>query len=156
MKVRKAVKKIVALGVGATMLGATLLGATAADLSNFPGMFIDADGSFNGLFVVGAEADTVDVIGITDIATAIQSNAIVEECISTGGGNVVSIEGGVDLNSGTKELYYGDTVATQTQTITDSELSLLSATTFNKDDGTSVEYEQTIATGTAAFEYSRS
>ena len=36
MRVKKAIKKIAALGVGATMLGATVLGAMAADLANYP------------------------------------------------------------------------------------------------------------------------
>ena len=36
MEVKKAVKRIAAVGVGASMLGATMLGAMAADLSDYP------------------------------------------------------------------------------------------------------------------------
>ncbi len=46
MKIKKAIKKIVALGAGATMVGATLLGAMATDLSNYPAPFVQ-DGSIN-------------------------------------------------------------------------------------------------------------
>ena len=51
MNLRKTVKKIAALGLGVSMVGATLLGAMAtADLANFPSMFINADGKFDGIF----------------------------------------------------------------------------------------------------------
>ena len=40
MEVKKAIKKIIALGVGTSMMGATLLGGMAADLSEYPAPFI--------------------------------------------------------------------------------------------------------------------
>lgn len=63
MKVSKAIKKIVALGVGATMMGATILGATAADLSNYPNFFLDG-GQFDGVIVVRGDADSLAAVDI--------------------------------------------------------------------------------------------
>ena len=72
MELRKAIKKIVALGTGATMLGATILGAMgAADLSKYPEPFIK-DGKFSGMLVVGDKAAAEDVIGVSDIAMSLQ------------------------------------------------------------------------------------
>ncbi|MFH1590201.1 MAG: S-layer protein, partial [archaeon] len=66
MNVRKAIKKIVALGAGLTMIGATILGATA-DLGDYPAPFIQ-NGVYSGKIVVGAAAATSDVLGAIDIA----------------------------------------------------------------------------------------
>ena len=63
MELRKTVKKIAALGMGASMLGATVIGAMAAgDLAGFPTNFISADGKFDGMFVVGKNAKAEDII----------------------------------------------------------------------------------------------
>jgi hypothetical protein len=74
MKIRKAIKTIVALGTGLTMLGATVFGAVATDLGDYPSQFIK-DGVFDGLMVVGATAKTDDVLGVVDIATSLQYSA---------------------------------------------------------------------------------
>jgi len=68
MKIKRVIKRICALGTGVTMLGATAMGAMAADLSEYPSMFVK-DGTFNGLIVVGESADTVDSIAAIDIAS---------------------------------------------------------------------------------------
>ena len=62
MKLRKAIKKIVALGT-TTLLGATMI-ASAADLSEYPAPFI-SDGKFTGMLVVGDRAAAEDVIGVS-------------------------------------------------------------------------------------------
>lgn len=67
MKIKKVVKRICAVGTGVTMLGATAMGAMAADLSEYPTMFVK-DGTFNGLLVVGENAQAVDNLAMTDIA----------------------------------------------------------------------------------------
>jgi len=68
MRIKKVVKRLVALGAGATMLGATVMGAMAADLSSYPDSF-QTDGVFNGYFVVGEAAKPIDNLAMTDIAT---------------------------------------------------------------------------------------
>ena len=74
MKLRKAIKKIVALGA-TTLLGATMI-ASAADLSEYPVPFI-SDGKFSGMLVVGDRAAAEDVIGVSDIAMSLQYAATV-------------------------------------------------------------------------------
>jgi len=81
MKIGKAIKRIVALTAGTTLLGTTLLGAMAADLANYPSPFI-ADGVFDGLIVIGEKAATGDVIGAIDIAASLQSDAVSKVAIS--------------------------------------------------------------------------
>ena len=46
------------------MLGATVLGAMAADLSEYPSPMYIKDGKFDGLIVIGADADTQDMLGL--------------------------------------------------------------------------------------------
>ncbi|MBW3003859.1 hypothetical protein KY337_04805, partial [Candidatus Woesearchaeota archaeon] len=72
MRVKKAIKRIVALGVGATMLGATVLGAMAAcDLSMYPEPFV-VDGTFDGLLVVGDSSTAADTLGVADVFGSLQ------------------------------------------------------------------------------------
>ncbi|MBI2102546.1 hypothetical protein HYT55_01805, partial [Candidatus Woesearchaeota archaeon] len=67
MKVKKMVKRLFAVGTGVAMLGATAMGALAADLKDYPSMFV-TDGKFNGLLVVGEKAAPIDNLAMTDIA----------------------------------------------------------------------------------------
>jgi S-layer protein (TIGR01564 family) len=61
MEVKKAIKRIVALAAGATMLGATMFSAlAAADLANYPAPFVQ-DGKFDAFIVVGDKAAAEDV-----------------------------------------------------------------------------------------------
>ena len=61
MGFKKVIKRIVALGTGASMVGATLMGAMAADLAHYPNQFIK-DGKFTGVLVVGDKAAAEDVL----------------------------------------------------------------------------------------------
>ena len=74
MKLIKTVKKILALSTGAVMVGATVMGASAANLNEFPSPWIQ-NGRFNGLIVVGDQANAGDVLGAIDIATQLQFDA---------------------------------------------------------------------------------
>ena len=85
MDVKKAIKKVVALGAGAFMVGATMMGAlAAADLANYPAPFITDDMKFDALMVVGDKAAAEDVIGITDIAMSLQYAMKKSTVVSTG------------------------------------------------------------------------
>ena len=103
MKLRKTMKKIVALGTGVSMLGATLFGATAADLSNYPEPFVK-DGKFTGSIVVGDSAAAQDVIGAVDIAVSLQQAATTEKTV------VLEEEGETTVQDGEleDELVVGD------------------------------------------------
>ncbi len=72
---KKAIKRIVALGTGATMLGATILGAVAtADLANYPAPFIEG-GMYNAIAVVGDDSSAEDSIGVSDVLVGLQGQA---------------------------------------------------------------------------------
>lgn len=66
------VKRLFAVGTGVAMLGATAMGAMAAvDLKDYPNMFVK-DGVFDGYFVVGENAASVDNLAMTDIAASMK------------------------------------------------------------------------------------
>ncbi|MBU0614995.1 MAG: hypothetical protein KJ601_02785 [Nanoarchaeota archaeon] len=146
MKLRKAIKRIAALGAGATLVGATLMGAMAADLSGFAkdkSPFI-AGGKFAGVLVVGDKAAAEDVIGVTDIATSLQFAA------TTGAGSadnvVVTVEGDawkVGTSSKTLELSENpttlgvETIRNITNSIGADELEALGDGEIDNDKGTS-------------------
>lgn len=157
MNVRKVVKKITALGVGATMLGATIFGAAAADLSNFPKpLFVNANtGVVDSLFVLGENAKSTDTLGMNAIVAAIQASAVKRVPIAgTDSKETVALEDGVNLNSGSDEVWFGTEINDQTQTLTDEDLSFLGDETFREDDGTSFDYEMTLDIGVADFTFS--
>ena len=87
MGFKKVIKRIVALGTGASMVGATIFGAYAADLADYPGQFIK-DGKFTGVLVVGDSAAAEDVIGVSDIAVSLQFAATKPVSVTAAGGVV--------------------------------------------------------------------
>ena len=98
MELRKALKGIVALGTGATMVGATVLSAlAAANLANYPAPFVSG-GQFDALIVVGANAKTDDVLGSIDIATSLQAANTVTKALP-GSATSVTVEGDVFRSS---------------------------------------------------------
>ena len=92
MELRKALKSLVALGTGATLVGATVLSAlAAASLSTYPAPFIK-DGKFDALIVVGANAASIDTLGAIDIATSMQAANTVTKTVP-GTSSTVTVEG---------------------------------------------------------------
>ncbi len=65
---KKAIKKIVALGMGLTLFGAAV---SAADLNDYPAPFVQ-NGKFSGTLVVGDSAAAEDVVGVSDIMGSLQ------------------------------------------------------------------------------------
>jgi len=73
MEIKRAIKKIIALGTGATMVGATVLGAmAAADLGSYPAPFV-VDSTYNAVAIVGANAKAADSIGVADVLLGLAS-----------------------------------------------------------------------------------
>ncbi|MBI2129519.1 S-layer protein [Candidatus Woesearchaeota archaeon] len=144
MNVKKAIKRIAAIGTGAAMLGATILGAVAAaDLSQYPSpLFIGTDGKFNAVLVVGKAAASEDIIGAIDIATALQAASVTT---TTTGATTTVLEGGAKVETSGQKLYFGDSMNTTKVSLTSTELA-----TFLKDgkitdeDGTEFTYKQII------------
>jgi len=90
MGFKKIIKRMVALGTGASMVGATIFGAYAAELADYPNQFI-SDGKFTGVLVVGDKAAAEDVIGVSDIAVSLQFAAT--KPVSVTGGSELLAEG---------------------------------------------------------------
>ncbi|MBS3122493.1 hypothetical protein J4434_06445 [Candidatus Woesearchaeota archaeon] len=134
MKLNKTVKKIAALSLGASMVGATLLGAMAtADLGNFPSMFINADGKFDGVFVVGKNSKAEDIIGQNMLVSAVQVVAVKKTPI-VGAAVTKTVSDGYEI--GNKDLYINKSVAAVDDKFTDSDLpTLLAEGTFIDNEG---------------------
>ncbi len=135
MRVKKTIKKIASLGAAATMVGATLMGAAmAADLSDYPGMFIE-DGAFNGILVVGADAKAEDVIGITNIATSLQSVSVQTTAVAedTESDEEYSVSEGYELCN--RNLYPGYNISACEPSVDDSDLDLLADDVYHDAEG---------------------
>ncbi|RME77859.1 hypothetical protein D6774_03110 [Candidatus Woesearchaeota archaeon] len=142
---RKAMKKISALGIGASMVGATILGATAQayDLGDYPQPFVQ-DGKFNGLLVVGDDAAPADIIGITDIAIALQFSSTTTEVVNVGGTAGVSVQGdAVEISSSSDLLEINENIGDVRETVTGDDLEALASGTVSTDRGTT-DYNQYI------------
>ncbi|MBW2965229.1 S-layer protein, partial [Candidatus Woesearchaeota archaeon] len=138
MNVKKAIKKVVALGVGVSMLGATLLGATAnpADLGEFPSPFIK-DGMFNGLMVVGDDAAPADIIGVTDIAMSLQYSSTIKETVQVSGDAGVMLGGdSVKIQRAGDVLELNEYIGNVTETLDSSDAEALKSFTVSNDKGT--------------------
>lgn len=138
MEVKKTIKKIVALGLGASMMGATLLGAMA-DLSDFAkdrSPFI-ADGAFDGIIVVGDQAAAQDVIGSVDIATSLQYAATTETEVNVGSATTINVVGDakkIAENSNVLEL--GESLSSVKTGITGTDLTALAGGEITNSQGT--------------------
>lgn len=144
MNVKKAIKRIAAIGTGAAMLGATILGAVAAaDLSQYPSpLFIGTDGKFNALLVVGKAASSEDIIGAIDIATALQAASVTT---TTTGATTTVLEGGAKVETAGQKLYLGQTLNVVKTALTSTDLTkVLASGTVTDTDGTSWAYNQKI------------
>ncbi|MEM4260694.1 MAG: S-layer protein [Candidatus Woesearchaeota archaeon] len=140
MRIRNMIKRIVALGTGATMLGATLMGAIAvSSLSEYPAPYI-TNGQFNGKLVVGDNANPADILGAIDIAASLQRAA--KTAVSCGGGVSVS-------NGAAEEVTVGTAVSSQFgTTLDDTDLPFLadsSVTIDTEGESNTYDYHEEIA-----------
>ncbi|MBN2454851.1 hypothetical protein JXB11_04880 [Candidatus Woesearchaeota archaeon] len=155
MKLRKTIKKIMSLGVGATMMGATILGASAAaDLANYPEPFVK-DGKFNAILVVGDAAASSDVIGSVDVATSMQyASKVKREVTATGSAAISAIGDSWKVRTSSNDLEMSEnieaggtpnaeTIRDISKSIGSAELDILSDGTFRNDKG-DFDYKQYI------------
>ncbi len=147
MQVKKVIKRIIALGAGATMLGATMLGAMAADLGEYPSPFVK-NGMFDGSLVVGdaAAAEVEDVVGAVDIAASLQYSTKTE--VSTTATTSTTVSDGIAVERGSDKLYpmVKDINDIFDTTLDDSEFPvMLAEQTFDESEGNydnTVDYDQ--------------
>jgi hypothetical protein len=144
MKIKRVVKKVAALGTGATMVGATLLGAlAAADLSQYPDPLFIKNGVFDGIIVVGDEAASSDVVGSVDIATALQF-ASTSTSASGGAGVVTSVEGDAfQISKSGDNLNFGEQLTSPVSVVDDGDLDALADGEISNEKG-SFSYDQFI------------
>ncbi|MBI4016658.1 MAG: S-layer protein [Candidatus Aenigmarchaeota archaeon] len=141
--IMKAIKKIVALGVGLTMVGATIFGASAAyTLSQWPSPLVsDGTPASNLAIVVGDNAAASDVAGAIDIGVALQAAAITRTAIA-GSKKGVTVEGdAVAIGSTSDLLEINETIGSVRETLTEVDLDMLKGGQIVTDEG-STEYNQ--------------
>ncbi|MCK5282585.1 MAG: hypothetical protein KAK00_04205 [Nanoarchaeota archaeon] len=137
MKFRKTIKKIVALGMGITMLGAAV---SAADLNDYPAPFV-SNGKFTGTLVVGDNAAAEDVVGVSDIAMSLQYAASVKT--GTGTSATTIIEGDAyKFEKSANKLNLYQNISDIRTTLTDADLNALADGTFKGK--TAESYTQTL------------
>jgi hypothetical protein len=158
MKVKKAIKCIAALGVGASMLGMTMGGAMAADLSQYPSMFIK-DGQFNGVIVIGKNADAIDTLGMTNIAFGLQAAAVTKTTVcSSGSSSTPTVSEGVKIDQSSTHMNVGVDIENIKPTLDDGDLPEIFAKvqyTESKETKNDVEEVQSMefTDGTDVFGY---
>ena len=135
------VKRLFAVGAGATMLGATAMGALAADLSTYPNMFVK-DGTFNGWFVVGENAAAIDNLAMTDIAASMKY-------LKAGDTSSTTVEGDAWLvGTSSKKLEMANSNASGTSVVSESFRDI---NTFISDDELSALSDGNWATNEADY-----
>jgi len=134
----KTIKKIVALGMGASMLIGTAAMALASDLSAYPSPFVK-DGVFVGKIVIGEKAMSIDTVGALDIAASLQRAATT---VVSSTGSSTSVEGGFRLDTAGDHIFYGQNFAIDS--VTADNLNLLSDKEFDDGAGTAYKYTQSV------------
>lgn len=128
MNVKKAIKKISALSIGASLLGASILGASAADLSEYPAMFV-TDGMFDGAIIVGTNAIAADTLGTVDIATGMQSGGDLDS-------DDVEISDGAKIEKSGNRLNINETLGDIETSLDESDLpTILGDETLDENEG---------------------
>ncbi len=142
MKAIQAIKKMVALGMGLTMVGATIFGASAAKLSDYPAPFIvNGTPASNLAIIVGDAADGSDVIGAVDIIQSLQSQAVIKTA-SAGAPSQLVVEGdAVEIGSTSDLLEIGELIGDVRETLTEVDLDMLKGGQVVTDEG-STEFNQ--------------
>ncbi|MBW2979020.1 hypothetical protein KY304_02820, partial [Candidatus Woesearchaeota archaeon] len=142
MKATKAIKKMVALGVGLTMVGATVFGASAAMLSDYPAPFVVGGVPASNLaIIVGDAADGSDVVGAVDIIQGLQTSAVVKTA-GVAAGSGVTVEGdAVEIGSTSDLLEINEAIGDVRETLTEVDLLMLKGGQIVTDEG-STEYNQ--------------
>lgn len=144
MRVKNAIKRLVALGTGAAMLGATIMGAAAYDLGDYPAPFVK-NGVFGGKIVVGVAASSSDILGALDIAISLQRAASTPVSISS---STVSVSDG-----DTEEIALGSNIVSggMDATYTYVDLSVLQDTNVDVN-GTEVKvHDEIVLSSTSTY-----
>ncbi len=141
MRAVQAIKKMVALGMGLTMVGATIFGASAS-LADWPAPFVmNGTPASNLAVVVGDAAAGSDVVGAVDIIQALQSQAVVSVAAPGGAGTIVVEGDAVEIGSTSDLLEIGEPIGNVRETLTEVDLDMLKGGQIVTDEG-STEFNQ--------------
>lgn len=127
MKTLEKVKKMVALGIGLSMVGATVFGASAMKLSDYPAPYVvDGVPASNLAIIVGDEAEASDTIALGEIMQGLQTAAVIKTPIAGGGGARVQLLGdSVEVGTPTNLLELKETIGYVRETLTEFDLNIL-------------------------------
>lgn len=146
-RLKRAVKRIAAIGTGVAMLGATMTGALAQpDLADYPSPFIvDGKDSGNIAIVVGADAKSADTIGALDLAKQLQFDSKVCAPDSAASGSVSVSGDSVEISTSSDLLELRESIGDVRSTLSDVEVigGGLAGGRVTTDEG-STEYNQYI------------
>jgi len=142
MKAIQAIKKMVALGMGLTMVGATIFGASAYKLSDYPAPFVvNGTPASNLAIIVGDQADGSDVVGAVDIIQSLQTAAVVKTA-APGAPSQLVVEGdAVEIGSTSDLLEIAEIIGDVRETLTEVDLDMLKGGQIVTDEG-STEFNQ--------------
>src|SRR3989338_6117958 len=134
MKIKRMVKRLFAVGTGVAMLGATAMGAMAADLSQYPDMFV-TEGVFNGYMVVGESAKPIDNLAMTDIAASMKMRSATGTTTTTVSGDAWMVGTSskkyeMSNSNASSSQIYGETIRDINTFIGDDELDALGDGTY--------------------------
>jgi len=139
MKVKNAIRKVGAVAASTLMVGMTM--GAAQSLSEFPGMFVDDDGTPTAQVVVGSQGAVSDVVGAVNVAAAlgqatIQTSEQTETVdVETEGSVGWSASDGTTLDTGNTDLHLLDAIDEARSTLTGDHLDALQSVTFTDEDG---------------------
>ena len=137
----KSIKKIKqsskAVAGTALLVGATLAGGasfalaqdsgSSGDLGDYPGHFVNEDGTISSTVVMGEDAKAIDVVAGAQIAGQLGNNAFSSETqtVDVSGSFGWSTETGQVLDTQNDNLYFSQTIDEVRQTLTEDQLEVL-------------------------------
>ncbi len=148
MKVKQAIKKVVALAAGAGIVGATLAGAMAQDLSTYPQPFVQNGVFSDSVIVVGEAASPSDVLGAIEIAASLQAAAYSVRPVEVSGITSSTATAGVKIQKGGNEFNIGEDIYDiDTEFTADDMEDILEDGTYSESKRTknTEDYEQKLA-----------
>lgn len=147
MKIRKAIKKIAAIGAGAVMVGATIMGAMAYDLGTYPSPFI-SDGVLDAVLVYGDAAAASDSAALLDIAVGLQA------VIGGSGETEVDVADGYKVETASTSLTLNDALDdVKKSALDDDDLSVLAEGEISDENGKDYTYKLKLDVGNATIEF---
>ncbi|MFH0874811.1 MAG: hypothetical protein V1859_02650 [archaeon] len=157
MKVKQAIKKVIALAAGAGIVGATLASAMAADLSTYPQPFVTGGVWSDSVIVIGEKAAPSDVMGAIEIAASLQAAAVTP--VNLPGTTIdPTVSTGVKIEKSGNKLNYNDDVQDVDEKLSEDDLDMLAEGTLSDNAGENEgdeDYKQdlTFTTATAQVVY---